>query len=91
MVKRGTVTKFKLCGEVLASTGGFEMDEFDEIQMEIVEAFANIDVDAINAIVAPHGRKVFDSKEELIAVSIQRAIQKMKEDFSRQKAFEEEE
>lgn len=87
--------KFKLCGEVLESIGGFEMDEMDtvieKIKDDVQRAFANIDIDAINAIVAPHGRKVFNSHEEFMAVATERAIQQMKENFSRMKAFEEEE
>ena len=60
---------------------------FEDIQ----KAFANIDIDAINAIYAPHGREVYNSHEEFMAVTTERAIQQMKEHFSRMKAFEEEE
>ena len=57
----------------------------------VQKAFANIDIDAINAIVAPHGRKMFNSHEEFMDLMIERAIQQMEKHFSRQKAFEEEE
>lgn len=87
--------KFKLCGEVLESTGGFEMDEMKkEIQRiidDVERAFANIDIDAINAIVAPHGRKMFNSHDEFMDLMTERALQQMTEHFSRMKAFEEEE
>ncbi len=84
--------KLELCGEVLESTGGFEMDEMEKEIYHLIggveKAFANIDIDAINAIVAPHGRKMFNSHEEFMTLMIERAIQ---QHFSRQKAFEEEE
>jgi hypothetical protein len=84
--------KLKLCGEVLESTGGFEMEKtIQQIEDEVAKAFANIDIDAINAIVAPHGRKMFNSHEEFMSQMTERAIQTAKENFSRQKAFEEEE
>ena len=79
--------KLKLCGEVLESIGGFEMDKeileegLQQIKDELTRAYAHLDINAINSIFAPHGRKVFT----------ERATQKMKEHFSRQKAFEEEE
>ncbi len=88
-------TKLKLCGEVRESTGGFEMEDMNKAIQQIIDdverAFANIDINAINAIIAPHGRNVFNSYEEFMAQMTERAIQQMKENFSRQKAFEEEE
>tara|TARA_R100001463_G_scaffold15626_15_gene40733 strand:- start:2448 stop:2669 length:222 start_codon:yes stop_codon:yes gene_type:complete len=62
-----------------------------QIKDELTRAYAHLDINAINSIFAPHGRKVFNSHEEFMATATERATQKMKEHFSRQKAFEEEE
>lgn len=71
------------------------MDEMNKEIQKIIDnverAFANIDIDAINAIVSPHGRKMFNSHEEFMNLMTERALQQMKEHFSRMKAFEEEE
>ena len=63
------------------------MSDFEEVKKRIVEAFANIDVNVINSIVAPHGRKVFNSHEELMAVAIERAIIKMKKEMKKNGEF----
>ena len=77
-------------------SGGIELsDELNKAIQQLFEdlhrAFANLDIDRINAIVAPHGRKVFNSHEEFMAMATARALERMETHFSRMKAFEEEE